>query len=662
MDIMEQENQILDDSTKQTKVKKSKYDIAIENSFYASEDILFGTKRNFKRYPKNDSDSFADETNSSKKKIPNKLLKKELQDITERNVNLEKSLEEKNVEITDLKRSVNSLNDVLNSIPIDELRCNSSVASNKILELSTKNRQLRSELDNAKARCGKKESIIQKLQDDLRKLQEKPQTEDTAKNNPSPLAETQAKLNAMQQKFYEMRNRNIELQTQLKCAQKCIQQELGENVNVTQLLNSFSSHQPTWRGRAQQILHLQQKVKELRERLDGYERMPATGRSDTTLTSNMSQSQMTYDADSQNPIESGCTFDRFNPVVRKTEIQHRAKLEKMEKEINILKSQLEEQRNKALALKVRNKTLNDELADQRMRLMTLTKQTDSYQDKCLESIHERLGIQKNHYEIRINELTCEMEEAVKLRNEAEHNVEKMQYKYENVEDALIGKDTQIEKLNGVITKLESDMEALVGGFLFSCRDMRTNDFSTLLDTLESEKNQLCSLNKMLNERIDGERDKNENLNDQVAKQKIRIARLETKIRDLEKELDSQSERKKRTQRIAEYSNTVNNINSSFNGRSYTFENSSMTSLQSKKSLKDISVQQSISDLKHELQYSNEKIALLENKLGHLQDEKQKDLMTFEEIIDNTKERIVKALKQHNEDNPVFVENGGFEEL
>lgn len=52
----------------------------------------------------------------------------------------------------------------------------------------------------------------------------------------------------------------------------------------------------------------------------------------------------------------------------------------------------------------------------------------------------------------------------------------------------------------------------------------------LLDALEVEKNSLLQHNKTLKERIDQEREKSDNLQECVNKQKIRIARLESKIR------------------------------------------------------------------------------------------------------------------------------------
>lgn len=73
----------------------------------------------------------------------------------------------------DLKRSVNSLNEVLNSVPIEELRCNSSIASTKILDLSKKNRVLRAELETTKNCNTKKDMQIQKLEREIKAREQK---------------------------------------------------------------------------------------------------------------------------------------------------------------------------------------------------------------------------------------------------------------------------------------------------------------------------------------------------------------------------------------------------------------------------------------------------------------------------------------------------------
>lgn len=108
-----------------------------------------------------------------KKKYESRKLKKKLNEVVEQKESLTKVISEKNSEILDLKKSINALNEILNSVPIDELRCNSSIASVKILDLSKKNRQLRTELETTKNRLSKKEQELRKLEKEMELVQDK---------------------------------------------------------------------------------------------------------------------------------------------------------------------------------------------------------------------------------------------------------------------------------------------------------------------------------------------------------------------------------------------------------------------------------------------------------------------------------------------------------
>ncbi|KAL9905224.1 uncharacterized protein ACN2A1_005196 [Glossina fuscipes fuscipes] len=608
-----------------------------------------------------------------KKKLETKKLRKKLAEIEEQNETLANTISEKNLEISELRNSVNSLNDVLNSIPIEELRCNSSIASTKLLELSKKNRQLRGELENTKTRLTKKDIQIQILERDMKTNQDKfhQDTEVLKKGNFTPLEELQSKCNALQQKLFETRNRNTELHNQLKLAQKCLQQEIGEHVNINILANH--SNGSNWRGRAQQILHLQQKVQELRERLEVSESPFNPNRTLSSPSvpeiqdSNCSVSERAESAatPTSTPPTAPSVMSNLNlgfyerPTVRRTELQHRVKVEGLEKEIANLKSQLDEQRGKILALKVRNKTLNDEILRYKMKTNSLEEQTD-FNTINVATMNDKLNQQKFHYEKRIDELHREVSIAVKQREEAELKEKHMQHNYEEIKLLMNGKDKHVEELKEVVNKLETDLKAISGGYLFSCRELRKEEFITILDALESEKKYLVQHNKTLNERIDQERHKNENLQELLSKQKVRIARLEVKLRDVEKELDVQHERRKRTQRISDYSNSLNNICSAASISSLTFEN---TALSSAKTISNFIINTNdindtnddVFDLKNRLELASEKITMLKEKLDHVTAEKENDVKIFEQIINNSKTHILENILAHRAANETSME-------
>ncbi|XP_050337384.1 coiled-coil domain-containing protein 13 [Bactrocera neohumeralis] len=587
-------------------------------------------------------------------------LKQKVVLLSEENQNLSKAINVKNAEITDLKRSVQSLNEVLNSVPIDELRCNSSIASSKLLELSKKNRLLRAELESTKNKVNKKELQIQKLERDLKLLEDKLH-KGTTETPKEPSDELRVKLNAIQQKLFETRNKNTELQNQLKLAQKCLQQEIGENFNLATMASQTQNS--NWRGRAQQIIHLQQKVHELKERLEIVDRQYAEGIPITFATDDVPHADLAASHTAKSGARSAgghaeasvasnvsaTSFDRYNTVVRKTEILHRAKVEGLEKEIASLKAQLEEQRGKVLALKVRNKTLNDEVLKYKVKASSLEEQTD-YNGLNLANMNEKMNVQRYHYESRLEEMARQLNDLKRIHKDGAFREEELRLKLENMENLLQSKETHIEDLNQTITRLETDLKALSGGFLFSCRELRKEEFITILDSLEAEKNELLKHNKTLVERSEQDRAKNDTLHEQLAKQKVRLSRMEARMRELEKELELQSERKKRSQRIADY---VSSVNSTASMGTFVFENTSQNAL-SQRAIDEFTPAQ-VYQMKHELEYAQEKLAYMSEKVAHLQEEKENDARSFAEIINSSKGVVLETILGNRSNASLSVE-------
>lgn len=602
-------------------------------------------------------------TTAGKPKVPKaetKKLRKKLFEFEQENQNLAQAINDKNQEICALKRSVDSLNEVLNSVPIDELRCNSSIAGSKILELSKKNRQMRAEMEQLKNRVNKKDMQIERLEKELKTNEEKLAVNGELLKKGNATDELHAKVNSMQQKLFETRNKNTELQNQLKLAHKCLQHETGENVNINILANNLK--ECTWRGRAQQIMTLQQKLQELKARVEAYESgidrvdyMPIAMGSDLDLASN-SGTKMTPRSANQliNSPGRGCStaslgggdagvasFDRFTPGVRKSQILHRAKVEALEKQIGCQQAKLEEQSKRILALKVRNKTLNEDMLKYKMRALELEDQSDCCGINA-STLNDNLNRQRNQYETRLEDMRNDVIKISEERDIAKRQKEELSGMNLELETELKQKEHYITGLQEVIKKLENDLRAVTGGFLFSCREFRKEEFVGILDALEVEKSQLMLMNKTLDERLEAERIKNDAANDLLAKQKIRIARLEVKVRDLEKELDVQNDRKKRSQRINDYANTLGRTPLTGSISSFSFDNQSQCpSVTSLNSL--TTAEPRIEDMKNQLELANEKITMLTEKLDYLSTEKRSDAKFFEETMFNSKNIILDTI-------------------
>jgi len=448
------------------------------------DDERLGSKMNRSSRRRHDHEAMAAAhvvvaTTAGKPKPPKpeaKKLRRKLNECEQEKQSLAQSIQEKNQEIFDLKKSVDSLNDVLNSVPIDELRSNSSIASTKILELSKKNRQMRAELEQAKNRLAKKDAHIEKLERDLRAHEEKNQHNQEQVKKGCSAEDLQAKINSMQQKLFETRNKNTELQTQLKLAQKCLQHEIGESVNINILANNLN--QANWRGRAQQIITLTQKVQELKARLDSYEDRAADRAeyAPVPLGSNLDLVNVncrSHHASSERlgGGDGGASFDRFTPGVRKSEILHRAKVESLEKEILSLQAQLEEQRGKTLALKVRNKTLNEDMTKYKMRSNELEEQTD-FNGVNINTMNDKLNRQRIQYESRLDDMRGELIRVTEERDLSRRQMEELSGMHLELQSVVKQKDVAMASLQEMIKKLQMDLRALSGGFLFSCREFR----------------------------------------------------------------------------------------------------------------------------------------------------------------------------------------------
>ncbi|KAH8302258.1 hypothetical protein KR044_004516, partial [Drosophila immigrans] len=592
-------------------------------------------------------------TTAGRPKIPKaetKKLRKKLLEFEQQNQNLAQAISDKNQEISALKRSVDSLNEVLNSVPIDELRCNSSIAGSKILELSKKNRQMRAEVEQLKNRMNKKDMAIDKLEKELKANEEKLLINSELLKKGNATEELTAKINSMQQKLFETRNKNTELQNQLKLAQKCLQHEVGESVNINLLANNLNN--ATWRGRAQQIIALQQKLQELKARLESMESgadrvdyMPIPLGSEADLASS-SGTRVTPRRGSATASLGGgdagvASFDRFTPGVRKSEILHRAKVEALEKQICGLQAQLEEQRNRTLALKVRNKTLNDDMLKYKTRTAELEELTDGNGANA-STLNDKLKNQRIQYETRLDEMRNEVIRIAEERDIARRQMDELSGMNLELETELKQKSYSIASLEEMIKKLETDLRAVTGGFLFSCREFRKEEFVGILDALEVEKNQMMLMKKTLDERLEAERVKVDAANDLIAKQKTRIARLEVKVRDLEKDLDVQNDRKKRSQRINEYTNALGRTPLTGSISSFCFDNQSQVS--SATSLNSLTTAEpKIEDMKNQLELANEKITMLSEKLDYLSAEKRADAKFFEETMVNSKNIILDTI-------------------
>ncbi|XP_065882678.1 coiled-coil domain-containing protein 13-like [Dysidea avara] len=300
--------------------------------------------------------------------------------------------------------------------------CGKSSVVGKVVELSRKNRSLNAELaaeqNKVKQLEGKLREVIEQHSQKKEELVEtklhKPPSSNGNRETKT-IAIVEEQLKEALAKSTEYRNQYQVVKQELKVALKVLNKEVGEGVNVSSLLGTTSG----WRGRAQQIIALQNKVTELKQQLQSVKQSSG---SETSITLTRRQSQ------------SG-GINRQMSTLRKMEKQKQQSLECVSTELESLKEQhghLEHQFN---ALKARNKNLTIELKQVKQQL---------------SSLHDK----SKHDENLIAMLRLKQKETDQQKHmiSAESNDEQQQQHFQQL---LLRKDEEIKKLNKQISHMRS---------------------------------------------------------------------------------------------------------------------------------------------------------------------------------------------------------------
>ncbi|KAJ3192581.1 Coiled-coil domain-containing protein 13 [Irineochytrium annulatum] len=150
--------------------------------------------------------------------------------------------------------------------------------------------------------------------------------------------------------------------------------EVGEEVNVAKLLDGHGN----WKGRAQQISILKDRVKELSSRtsLHGQPAMPGLGSEDTG-----GKSSANYD-------------QKHKDSIKKIELVRRQDVERLNSEIESLKYDYQDIKRKLDAATARNRCLEKEINDYRGKIQILVTK-DSKDNMLIRSLQEELRLSKS---------------------------------------------------------------------------------------------------------------------------------------------------------------------------------------------------------------------------------------------------------------------------
>ncbi|XP_040208106.1 coiled-coil domain-containing protein 13 isoform X3 [Rana temporaria] len=316
----------------------------------------------------------------------NEQLHGQIRELQDENGRLHKLLKEKEFEIRHLRRKVEDDKVAL----AGTAGIAGDVAATKIVELSKKNRELSAEVESEKTKAKQLKNKVKELERELTTFSQLPEKDsrngmnvirsmEVTPTERSEMKALQEKLAAANLKLTEYRNQIQTTKQELKMAHKVLVNEVGEDVNIPQLISSCGS----WRGRAQHILALQGRVRELESQL-GQIRSP---------TSELSLEEEMLGTSRRLPAQEKNLFR-----LRSLEKEKKESLERLTGEHDTLRREHEDLKKKFEASKARNRSLSNDLKTQKLQMTTLLDK-GKHDDELIDAL---LVQQKNMQEILTN--------------------------------------------------------------------------------------------------------------------------------------------------------------------------------------------------------------------------------------------------------------------
>ncbi|KAM6339005.1 coiled-coil domain-containing protein 13 [Podargus strigoides] len=399
--------------------------------------------------------------------IENEQLRNQLREVQDENCRLYKLITEKDFEIKQLQKKIQ---DRLALSGVSGLA--EDVAATKIVELAKKNREITAETESEKAKVKQLSNKVKELEKELQAAVEKIRSlgggdigieQSTLKMVEGNLAESpevkalQEKLTTANFKVMEYRNQLQSAKQELKMTQKLLANEVGEDVNIQSLLTNSGS----WRGRAQQILVLQSKVRELEKQL-------SQNKTRTSLSETDEESLALTDPRKLSAQEKHLL------KIRSLEKEKKETLEKLTREHDALQKSHEEVQKNLDASKARNKILCSEVKNLKGQIITLLEK-GKHDDELIDAL---LSQQK------------QMQDILKHMSQQDKNKESQREQDFNTE--VQKQNCLIEQLRQMVAEREAkvnELEKEIKQLTLQEKSAHQGDGSGAADTLPSGRSE-----------------------------------------------------------------------------------------------------------------------------------------------------------------------------
>ncbi|XP_043489333.1 coiled-coil domain-containing protein 13-like [Polistes fuscatus] len=518
--------------------------------------------------------------------------KEMIEDLTAENGCLRRTLEEteEKLRITEKSTTIKS------KLPITLDKSN-EMATIKITELSKKCKEQTTEIEVLKTKCKHLEDnlcILDKGTGDVQSL---------SKENEDKMKILTDKLQQVKTKLYESKNAYTSLKQDFNKAQKLLCREVGDNVTVTGL----SSQLGGWRGRAEQIRILQQKIVELQNKLSEY---------DGTLKGSFVSSERKNLAN-----------------LRNAEKERRQQIENSAKELRQAEVALETYKRKLEASKARIKVLENELNGTKANVAVLNEKR-SHDDHLIETLNNRLKSVENKYQEREIDIKNKEDKIERECINVKNDLQAAQIQIDRLTRKLDEREIEIDKLrNGLMIPEDQKLQRTINSHTEDRNVVNNyrrsppstiknlnepNEYVTIAIAAEAERERLLELVIVLNRRLDKERNDANSLAESLRNERYKLAKLESKLRKLENERAG-----------------ISKVDSGF----YKIKNFRSTS-GSKTNEEFANTEQ----IRFKLELLEEECLALKARLNTVQQDKASDLETYKRMLDQARKTFQEACK------------------